>query len=69
MGERKLRIADVAEKTGLHRNTVALLYKETAARVELETLNQLCKLFRCGVGEILEYLEDNPKQDADSNGG
>jgi hypothetical protein len=35
MGERKLKISDVARDTGLHRNTVALLYHETATRVDL----------------------------------
>lgn len=60
MGEQKLRIADVAEKTGLHRNTVALLYKETAARVDLDTLNRLCAYFHCTIGELLEYVDDRP---------
>lgn len=32
MGERKLRIADVIRETGLSRNTVTLLYKETAQK-------------------------------------
>ena len=54
MGERKLKIADVARETGLHRNTVTLLYDETAARVELETMERLCNLFDCTVGELFE---------------
>ncbi|MGB4913300.1 MAG: helix-turn-helix transcriptional regulator [Candidatus Dechloromonas phosphoritropha] len=54
MGERKLKIADVARETGLHRNTVTLLYDETAARVELETMDRLCNLFDCTVGELFE---------------
>ncbi|MEY2342913.1 helix-turn-helix domain-containing protein [Acidithiobacillus sp. IBUN Pt1247-S3] len=60
MGEEKMRITDVAEKAGLHRNTVALLYKETAARIELDTLNRLCELFQCGVGDLLEFIDDSP---------
>lgn len=58
MGERKMKIADVARETGLHRNTVTLLYDETAARVDLEAINQLCKLFGCGVGDLFEFLPD-----------
>lgn len=54
MGERKLKIADVARETGLHRNTITLLYDETAARVELETMDRLCNLFDCTVGELFE---------------
>lgn len=54
MGERKLRIADVARDTGLHRNTVTLLYKETATQVDLDTIDRLCNYFNCDVGELLE---------------
>jgi putative transcriptional regulator len=45
MGERKLKISDVARDTGLHRNTITLLYQETATRVDLEAVNALCKYF------------------------
>ena len=55
MGERKLKLADVARLTGLHRNTVTLLYNETAARVDLETIEKLCELFDCKVEDLFEY--------------
>lgn len=58
MGEHKMKIADVARETGLHRNTVTLLYNETANRVELETVERLCALFRCKVGDLFEYAQD-----------
>lgn len=56
MGERKLKIADVARETGLHRNTVTLLYDETAVRVELEAIERLCVLFDVPVGELFEHI-------------
>ncbi|WP_435870028.1 helix-turn-helix domain-containing protein [Eleftheria terrae] len=58
MGERKLKIADVARETGLNRNTVTLLYHETAARVELDAIDRLCKFFDVPVGELLERIPD-----------
>jgi putative transcriptional regulator len=58
MGERKLKIANLARETGLHRNTVTLLYNETATRVDLETIDALCKYFECKVGDLFEYLEE-----------
>lgn len=58
MGEHKLKIADVARETGLNRNTVTLLYKETAQKVDLDAINKLCRLFQCEVGELLEYRPD-----------
>jgi len=56
MGERKMKIVDVARETGLNRNTVTLLYKETAQRIDLEALEKLCLLFECEVGDLLEYV-------------
>ncbi len=55
MGERKMKIVDVARETGLHRNTITLLYNETANRVDLDTIDRLCALFGCTVGELFEY--------------
>ncbi|EKO3966794.1 MULTISPECIES: helix-turn-helix domain-containing protein [Vibrio] len=59
MGERKLKISDVIRETGLSRNTVTLLYKETAQKVDLEAIDRLCVLFNCQVGELLEQSPEN----------
>lgn len=56
MGEKKLKIVDVARETGLNRNTVTLLYKETAQRIDLEAIDKLCDLFECEVGDLLERI-------------
>lgn len=56
MGEHKLKIVDVANATGLHRNTITLLYNETAARVDLEAIDRLCALFNVAVGELFEHV-------------
>ncbi|MES9845647.1 MAG: helix-turn-helix transcriptional regulator [Candidatus Sedimenticola sp. 6PFRAG5] len=58
MGQHKLKIADVARETGLHRNTITLLYRETASRVELDAVAKLCSLFNCEVGDLFEYVAD-----------
>ncbi len=53
-----MKIADVARGTGLNRNTVTLLYNETATRLDLESIEKLCVLFDCGVGDLLEFVPD-----------
>lgn len=58
MGEHKMKISDVANETGLHRNTITLLYKETAQRVDIDAMDKLCQLFRCSVADLFEYVED-----------
>lgn len=57
MGEHKLKIADVARETGLNRNTITLLYKETATRVDLAAVEKLCELFSCTVADLFEYTQ------------
>jgi putative transcriptional regulator len=58
MGRDKLRIADVARLTGLNRSTISALYKETATRIDLPAVEQLCRLFNCQVGELFEYVHE-----------
>ena len=57
MGERKLKIADVARDIGVHRNTITLLYYEKAQRIDFEVIDKLCKYFDCAVSDLLEYRE------------
>jgi putative transcriptional regulator len=57
MGEKKLKIADVAREIGVHRNTISLLYYEKAQRIDFEVLDKLCKYFDCTVGDLLEYKD------------
>jgi putative transcriptional regulator len=66
MGERKLKISDVARDTGLHRNTITLLYQETANRVDLDAIEVLCRYFGVGVGEMLELQESSADKAAHS---
>lgn len=56
MGRDKLRISDVAQRTGLNRSTITALYNETATRVELPAIEKLCNLFHCQVGALFEVV-------------
>ena len=58
VGEQKEKIADLQRATGLARNTLSGLYKEDVARVDLETLNKLCKHFECEIADLLEFIPD-----------
>lgn len=58
MGREKLRVAEVARLTGLNRSTVTALYNETATRVDLSTIDALCKLFRCQVADLFSIVPD-----------
>lgn len=58
MGEKKLRVADVARSIDVHRNAITLLYEETATRVDLETINKLCVYLECRIEDLLEFIPD-----------
>ncbi len=57
MGEKRYNIQDVYEKTKLSRTTISNLYHDKMQRIDNETLNKLCELFECSVGDILEYYK------------
>jgi putative transcriptional regulator len=57
MGERKVRVADVAAATKLHRNTLTLLYDEKAVRVDLVTIDKLCSYFGVKVEDLFEFVD------------
>ena len=65
MGEHKMRIADVARETGLSRATVTLLYKETAQKVDLDTIEKICLLFGCDIGDLLELKANETKAEGE----
>ena len=58
MGRNKLKIADVARDAKPNRSTVTALYNETAKRIELDAINELCKLFECEVTDLFEFIPD-----------
>jgi len=54
MGERKLKIVDVARDTGINRGTITRLYHETATRMEFDVLAALCLYLHCEIEDLLE---------------
>ena len=53
MGEKKIKIADLAREIGVHRNTLTLLYYEKAKRIDLDVLDKLCDYFSCSIEDII----------------
>lgn len=54
MGKAKYSIQDVHIKTGLSRSTISMLYHDKAKRIDYDTIELLCELFECEIGELLE---------------
>lgn len=46
---------ELQAKSGLGYSTINALYHGKTERVEFETLDKLCEVLNCEVGEILDY--------------
>ncbi len=55
LGERKLKVSDVARATGINRNTLYNMYKEETVRLEIDVLDKLCVFFNCNIQDLLEF--------------
>lgn len=57
---RTLLLKDIAETTGVHRVTLSKLANNKQYDVRISTIDKLCEYFGCGVGDLLEYVPDQP---------
>ena len=64
MGERRVRIMDVARATGINRNMLARLYYDRAERVDLSDIAKLCDFLGCELSDLFE-LEREKSNRAD----
>ena len=60
MAERRLKLKDVAEITGLAKPTISKIFHGTEVKgVDIHTLDVLCKTLGCqSITEIMEYVPD-----------
>jgi putative transcriptional regulator len=58
LGEKKLKISQVAQDTGINRGTLTRLYKETAVRVELDVIEKLCRYLEVDICDLFEIIDD-----------
>lgn len=59
LGEKKMKVSDVERATKLHRHKITALYKETAIKVDLETIDKICEFLECTVGELFERIDSD----------
>ncbi|QLI82674.1 helix-turn-helix transcriptional regulator [Chitinibacter fontanus] len=64
LGERRLKISDLARDTNINRGTLTRLYHETAERIDLDVLDSLCRYLNCRLDELLEFVDTAEVHDA-----
>ena len=55
LGERRKSVADLARGIDVAYSTAYALYRGSVTRIELETLDRLCRYFGVTPAEIFEY--------------
>lgn len=58
MGERRLKIADVARDTGISRSALTRIYYEHVERLDLDTLETLCRYLQVEIADFIELTDD-----------
>lgn len=62
LGKNKMTRKALAELVGVRPNTIGDLYHEKVKRVDLDLLNNICKVFDCDLSDLLEYQADKEKK-------
>lgn len=58
MGKHKIKsFVQLEKETGITRKTLAKLYNGEGKGIDYETLDSLCRYFKCAVGDLLEYSD------------
>jgi putative transcriptional regulator len=58
LGERKMKVAELARQTGISGYALYNVYHERTKGVEFGTLEKLCQALDCSVGDLLEYVPE-----------
>lgn len=59
---RRVTIQEVAEATGITRNTLSRMLNQHGASVRTENLDRLCAYFKCRIEEIVEHVSERPQE-------
>src|SRR5438876_9136347 len=59
--KRGMAQTELQARSGLGYSTINALYHGKTERVEFATLDALCEVLDCGVGEILEHVPDRKR--------
>jgi DNA-binding Xre family transcriptional regulator len=58
---RRVTIQEVAEATGITRNTLSKMLNQHGASVRTDNLDRLCAYFGCRIEELVEYVAEANK--------
>jgi len=60
--DRRMKLKDLAEATGLAVNNLSILKTNKARAIRFSTLNSLCKVLNCTPGDLIEYIPNEQEK-------
>ena len=57
-----MHILELKRITGVSYTTLSNLYHEKTARIDFNTIDQICHALKCQVGDLFEYVETEEKK-------
>lgn len=60
LAQRDISVARLQADTGLTKAQVYLLYSNDVKRVDLDTLETICRYLNVGIADVLELVSDQP---------
>lgn len=64
---RRVTVQELAQATGITRNTLSKMLNQHGASVRSENLARLCAYFNCRIEQLLEYVPDVAVSETSSN--
>ena len=58
MAKRKISLNELSERVGITLANLSILKNNKAKAIRFSTLEAICKVLECDVGDILEYRND-----------
>ena len=60
--DRRMKLKDLAEATGLAVNNLSILKTNKARAIRFSTLNNVCRALNCTPADLIEYIPDETGQ-------
>ena len=59
LAKRKMKVSDLADQVGITLANMSVLKNGKAKAIRVETLDKICKVFGCNIGDVMEFINDN----------
>ena len=58
LAKQRLNVAELHRMTGVSKKLLYLMHNDEIARVDLDSLETVCRALNCSVGDLFELAED-----------